>query len=389
MKTGDQKKKFESANRYQKAAQAVLKRNRKWTCLHSGCTKRSIYSHAISKAIALSTIAEEEYLSTIESRRQYDTKILQFGLISINEATAFNGFCEKHEVLFSDLDNWEITRAKSLLMQAYRSVISRCINESRLAELNGDCDVARAIEDHAVDQPWLLEEDEKNLFLSDLKKSAEVHKRRARALMELPTELLRVRAVIEDRPLNSFGFVTTEKSSHFVTFRRLEFRIPVAVNCFIPMVATDRQLDFYFSVIPYKDSSLVFGVIPKNTDSSLIDILDQRFSSEVGVLDLVESIIACSNEWYMSPSVLDEMPIGKREVFLQDSTFQTEQRIFDIYDMTLFDNLRRTLGEQRPELKAQLRLEKINDIPIREIFEVRHKKMINKIETQCLKLLDL
>jgi hypothetical protein len=386
MKSDDQKEKFERANRHQKDVKAVLKRNRKWTCLHTGCTQRSIFSHAISKAISLSAIAEEEHLSTIESRRQYDTKTLHFGPISILDATAFNGFCEEHDALFSNLDNREITQAKSLLLQAYRSVIAICTIESRLAELHHDGivneDVNRVIEDLADDHPWLLEESEQALFLNELSKFAEAHKHRAQALMELPRELFRVMTVIEDCPLNSFGVVTTEQSSHNVTFRRLEFRIPVAVNCFIPMTEAGRRLDYYLSVIPYKDSSLVFGVIPKNANPWMIDILNQRFSSEVGVLDLVESIMACCNEWYMTPSVLDEMPGEKRKVFLHDSTFHTEQRFFEIYDMTLFDKLRRTLGEQRPELKAQLRLDKIDDVPQRESFEVRHRRMINKIYTQ-------
>lgn len=386
MKTKDQKDKFERANRHQKNVQAILKRNRKWNCLHSGCTQRSIFSHAISKAISLSVIAEEEHLSTIDSRRQHDTRNLHFGPISIHDATAFNGFCEEHDALFSDLDNREVTQAKSLLLQAYRSVISICAVESRLAKLHHDGivneDVDRVIDDLVGDHPWLLEDSGRALFLSERSELAEAHKRRAQALMELPRELLRIMAVIEDCPLKIFGVVTTEQSSHSVTFRRLKFRIPVAVNCFLPMTEAGRRLDYYFSVIPYKDSSLVFGVIPKNVDPWMIDILDQRFSSEVGVLDLVESVMACCNEWYMSPSVLDEMPGEKREVFLHDSTFQTEQRFFEIYDMTLFDKLRRALGELRPELKAQLRLDKIEDVPQRESFEVRHRRMINKIYTQ-------
>jgi hypothetical protein len=115
----------------------------------------------------------------------------------------------------------------------------------------------------------------------------------------------------------------------------------------------------------------------------------QSFSSDIAALDFVESVMACNNDWYMTPSVLDEMPTEKREVFLSDSTFINERRFYEGYDVTLFDSLRRELAQQHPEFEAQLRLDMIGVVPSRESYEVRYEKMMDALVSQPVKLREL
>jgi hypothetical protein len=384
---------FERDNRHQRDARSILGRSGKWTCLYPGCTRRSIFSHAISESISLATIAENGHLSTVVSRRHQNMKTLQFGAIGVHDATAFNGFCEDHDLLFSVLDNCEIADTKSLLLQAYRSVISECANESRLAQLQHaglrGVDTESVIEANVAEHPWLQTEQGRALFLAEHTKVVEAQKRRANSLSQLPKELLRAVEFIENRALEGFSVVTTERLSHYVQFRRLSFQIPVALNCILSRIKDTKWLDYYFAVIPYRNSSLVMAIVPKASEQWLLDRLDQDFFSDIAALNLVESVMACSNEWYMTPSVFAEMSSEKRKVFLQDSTCINDQRFYEDYDMTLFDSLREALAVQHPELESQLRLEKISSIPPRESFELRQERMIEAIISQPVNLLDV
>lgn len=386
------KENIDRDNKHERALKSILKRDGKWDCLYPGCTKKSIFSHAISKSISLATIAENGHLSTIESRRKGNEKNLQFGSVSVQDATAFNGFCETHDALFSPLDNEEVTSAKDLLLQVFRSVISECVNESRVSRLSTagfmSLDIEKIIEQaDTVEYPFLLEDEGKELFKSTFAKMVAAESQRSAELMVLPNDILERLDVPGNDSLDGGSVFTTEQLSHYIPYRKLGFQMPVAVNCIIPTVVGGENRDFYFVVIPYEKSTLVVGVVPKSSDQMLLDTLMKSFSSDAAAIDLVESLVISSNEWYMTPSVLEGIPLNKREIFLQDSTFGDAHRFYERYEMTLFDDLRKTLAQQKPELKLELRLDDSDVIPQRESFEVRQERMIAAICAQPFKYL--
>ncbi|WP_239670052.1 hypothetical protein, partial [Pseudomonas aeruginosa] len=84
-------------NQHERRAKEILRRSSKWVCVYPGCDEKSIYSHAVSESISLSTISENGHLLTIKSQRKGDLKELSFGKISMHDASAFNGFCNQHD----------------------------------------------------------------------------------------------------------------------------------------------------------------------------------------------------------------------------------------------------------------------------------------------------
>lgn len=377
-------------NHHERALREILKPNRSWPCLHPGCADKCIYSHAISKSISLETIAESRHLQTIRSQRQGDIKTLDFDRIGINQASAFNGFCATHDDLFKRLETHEITDSKSLFLQAYRSVMAECCTESRLAKLMHEgrtqTDIEAFLDMRAKNDPIFRDKRVRDQLRLRYKDIADSEKKRADALMRLPAELLEKFHIIESRPLDQLNTVATEQSSHAIVFRRVGFRIPVALNAKLTIVADKVLQNFYFTVIPYAAATVVMGVMPKAINARVLNRLEHGFASDIAALDLVESIMACCNEWYMTPSVLAEMPEAKREVFLHDSICHTDQRFYEEYDMTLFDGLRKTIAQQHPESAAQLRLDKIDLIPQREDFAIRHKRMMDALMSQSSRL---
>ncbi|QQQ51610.1 hypothetical protein JJQ97_05065 [Pseudomonas syringae] len=368
-------------NQHERRAKEVLKRSGRWICAYPGCTSKSIFSHAISKSISLGAIAEDGHLQTIKSQRKGDVKDITFGLIGIHDATAFNGFCSQHDALFAALDTRKIEGARDLMLQAYRTVIAESIDESRLATLNAEEYEGTDLDEllgklDAADHTWIEDEQGQELFKAEFGKLAVSATRRAVNLLQLPSEILTRIDVLGNQRLDGNSVISTEQLSHHIPYRRLEVRLPVAVNAMIHGVQGDQRRDFFFAVIPYADSTFVFGVVPKACPQWLLDGLMESFSSDPGLIDLVESVMISSNEWYLTPSVLAQMPSEKKEVFLHDCTFFNEHRFYEQYDMILLEDARRDLAKNQPELIAALRLDLVDYVPFREDFAVRHERMI-------------
>ena len=127
-----------SDNEYERKVKEIIGRNSNHPCSFPSCNNKSIYSHSISKSISLTTIAEDGHLITVLSKRKKDEKILSFELKSINDATAFKGFClHCDSQLFKAIDENEIANSDELILQLYRSV-SFEIHKEKIGQLNKD-----------------------------------------------------------------------------------------------------------------------------------------------------------------------------------------------------------------------------------------------------------
>lgn len=224
----------ERDNQHERRAKEVLKRSNKWICAYPGCTNKSIFSHAISKSISLGAIAEDGHLQTIKSQRKDDVKDITFGPISINDATAFNGFCIQHDALFAALDTRKIEDAWDLMLQAYRTVIAESIDESRLATLNAEEYAGADLDEllgklDAADHPWLEDEQGQELLMTEFGKLAASATRRAVNVLQLPSEILARIDVPGNQRLDGSSVISTEQLSHHIPYRRLEVRLPVVM----------------------------------------------------------------------------------------------------------------------------------------------------------------
>ncbi|HGM4916816.1 hypothetical protein [Pseudomonas aeruginosa] len=381
-------------NQHERRAKEILRRSSKWVCVYPGCDEKSIYSHAVSESISLSTISENGHLLTIKSQRKGDLKELSFGKISMHDASAFNGFCNQHDDIFRSLDTQEIQDARSLMLQAYRTVVSESVDESRLGILHADgyesVDLDNFLNSVDVAEfPEVKDEGFRQWFKAEYTKIISSAVRRTDDVLKLPKQILEKVDIFGLQSLDGNSVVTTEQLSHYIPYRRLSVQLPVAVNCMIHAAGGGEFRDFFFAVIPYADSTFVFGVVPKACQQSLLDKIMEGFSSDPGLIDLVESVLVGSNEWYMRPSVLDGMSSEKREVFLHDCTFFNEHRLYEQYDMVLLEDARRTLAQKKPELVHALRLDRTQYVPIRDGYNVRHQRMIAQMCAQPFKLREL
>lgn len=376
---------FRSGSSHEEALKAISKRNKKWRCLYPECCEKSIFSHAISKSISLTCIAEDQHLTIVNSRRINNLKEFEFKKISIHDASGFNGFCLKHDATFSLLDTKKICDSRSLILQAYRSVISLSSTESRVADLRYAHFDFEELESsafkYAKEHPSIPSDLLRDHIVSEYKKIIAATNLRAISVMKLANDLIGKIVIIENHAFGSFDFdtVTTEKLSHSVLFRYLDFKVPVAINSIFPTIVSGNERDFFFTVIPYEDSTLMMAVVPKDCPKWLNERILKSFATEAMAINFIESILSCSNDWYMTPSVLRELPEEKQRIFLEDSMFTNERHFWETYDMTLLDTLRETLALKYPKDEENFRAKERKILPIREIYDVRHKRMMDKI----------
>lgn len=386
---------------YEKNLKDILERNKSWTCIYPNCTRKSIFSHAISKSNSLSTIAESQHLKSLVSKRNSREKSLSIGDIGINDATAFNGFCLEHDGIFHEIDNNELSTYKNIIMQCYRSLSATCVTELRIsnikkiafeqqAEKINIADIEKYIENEESNALNKLPPDGKNNILeflkSNLKKLAENESRRARKLMELPNQLLEKIELFDDRPIGKHNVFYTENITHQIIYRCLDFKVPVAINGFIPVVTLNTIQNFFFIVIPYEKSTFLIGVIPKYCPQKVLDYLNDKFSSDASALDLIESLLVWCDDWHISPSAIENLPALKRDTFIHDCIFKDEIKFPKEYDMTIFDALRNEISIKK---NNDVFLKRIELIPQRESHDARYRKMIKILCNQAVENMDL
>jgi len=138
-------------------------------------------------------------------------------------------------------------------------------------------------------------------------------------------------------------------------------------------------LNYYINIIPYTNSSILLGIIPKQLIryDSIVNNIEQAFINKLSVLNFVESIIVSNDDWYIKPSILNSMDEVKRNIFIQDCMFNNERKFYETYDLSIFDNLRKDICL---ELNKTNELEKINFIPKREEYKVRYVNMLKDIQ---------
>lgn len=204
--------------------------------------------------------------------------------------------------------------------------------------------------------------------------------------MELPNQLLEKIELFDDQSIGEFNVLSTEELTHQIIFRRLDFKVPVAINGFIPAVILNTIQNFFFITIPYERSTFLIGIIPKYCPQDVLNDLCDKFSSDACALDLIESLLVWCDDWYITPSVIEKLPATKRDILIHDCIFKDDIRFPQEYDMTIFDDLRKEISTDE---NNDIFLKRIEFIPQRESHDVRYRRMLRRLCGQAVRNIDL
>lgn len=330
------------------------------TCMYPNCFEMNVKSHAISRSISLESIAENSHLYSFSPRQNSrDTKQPWLKKISTNKATRHHCFCDTHEEKFKKLDDYEIENTKDVLLQVYRSL---CVAfaEERSSMVNlfklDNCKTYKDISTEDVEQflinnkhPELISELSEPKLLEILQRKimfllSEMIDEKCSFFEKLAIKVKRLSDTIDSKkiPYNEFQTIHFESFDHAIFYYKVDFQIPVALNTIQHGMVGSKEVKIYLSVTPYTKSTVIIGMIPNSLLSQqiLVDKINDYFSSEYKVVKYIESLMSTSDGWFVKQSVINKMSKEKKEFFRTDSMFLNERKLFQDYDLSIFDELK-------------------------------------------------
>ncbi|WNS43076.1 hypothetical protein [Paenibacillus sp. MMS20-IR301] len=171
-----------------------------------------------------------------------------------------------------------------------------------------------------------------------------------------------------------------------IIHRMVNYQIPVAISTKISYIRPKgKEEELFLICIPYKEHSDFIIMFDKH--KSLFadnDYYLHYLANDLNMLDLIEKVMACSDDWWINPSVYKNLSEDKKKVFVDDLKFGTVD-IFKLYDISIFDDLRIQLinkykkCEGIPSELIELHEKRIHQLPLRDNDELRKEELNKKL----------
>jgi len=327
-------------------------------CMFDGCMNKSINSHCFSESSMLRKIAVNSQLITPNFKRDDEATIREivFEEVGIHDASIYKGFCLKHDALFNPIDKLGIKTLRDIFLQLYRSACYICF----VGNMFNACEV-KTFGAHILHNPNY---DDKKI-ISHLK------------MVELFFDLLHNFEELD----SPFVFPKNDSCSlkpfsdkvdldMVVLTRRLNFSLPVAFQNNLTLNLDGAIFDLIFIIIPFEDTSLLIAA----SHESQIDIIHSRLRTDISALNLIESMFMNDANFFLSPNLFNSWPEGRRKIIIDDYKYINERRMFEEYDISLFDEVRIDLiNKSQCDVKKEYN--KITHLPLRSDIKSREENM--------------
>lgn len=340
--------------------QRNLSKKSKYKCMFPDCEMTSIAAHSISKEFFLRNISEngKVYLPLPIRDDSATFKKIRLKLEGIDRVTTFNGFCLNHDNLFKNIDTNGISTYSDVLLQIYRS-------------LNYE-----AFRNHAYQSAEVHADGSADIFNSENELNKTINSETLISLFhDLIDEFPESKTPLPVEDLFSLHpFSKKVESNIRILVRRLNFKCQVALHKKIQLRKNKEIYDSYIFVFP--SPSCAMAMIICHPDD--LPNFNNRLISDIDVLNFIESTMMLDSQWWINPSVVNIWSEDKLNFIEQDYWFFHERNLWDDYDVSIFDEVRRELCINAPEEIKLKELEKINNLPIRKDEISRRISYINK-----------
>lgn len=375
------------------------------SCSYPNCSEDNINSHAISKNLSLQSISESQHLYQFLPRQFNKTeKKPAFKKISVLKATAHHCFCEKHDNSFRTLDTSEISTTKDIMLQVYRSLcvaysqektsaISLYKLKSMDAHKNISIDAVELfLKTHGyaelipeLSNPDVVEIVQKRIQFQ-ISEHVDEDLKELERLCDYMKQIIDYNADNADNfvdvPVGKLNRVTTENSTHTIFYYKTNFQIPISINSICHANYKHKKERILLTVVPYNTCNVIIAMIPKITIKNLplINKFTEYFSSNFRIVEYIESIISTCDGWYIKPSIIDTMPKEKSDFLCEDSMFINERKLFDTYDLSIFNDIKMSQASEEEKTKFLNEHADDSQLPKRAPYQERYNNMFSVIE---------
>lgn len=363
----------ESANAaeiFKAAKKFATKRKTPRGCIAPKCSSPSVRrSHTIQKA-SLECIAEGRHVLALEANHKSNR--VEMRRLGINRASAFPGFCVKHEQMFGQFERLgRLEPENDLTLQIYRSVCREIVR------LRIDTDAAKeGLEDYLEFRRRKLEGlyreriSDQTFSLTKVKTSdpreSEAHRRLAsaeRALASFQDEF---------EPAALAGLSDLERGL-CVCAVMVDEALPVCLsghgNFHIETNEGISNVRALLLVLP-QGSETIVSISVLQSDRDHLERYLRKFAGSLGLLCMIESwMIHGTDHWFISPSIWKSIDPTERRNILDDILDESRD-IGCYYQHTIFNDLkRRTIRELQEKLNRPPGLNILIDQELRKFSD--------------------
>ena len=382
-------------NEIEKKRNKYFSRKNSLSCLCSSCNYSAVNSHAISEKLSLEPISKGNHLKYFSSRRSKDTKNFYCEDISIDSATTFKGFCCEHEKLFEKLDNNKDRNSiYELLLQSYRSICFSLYNvqvvekfqkiEDSFVKNHITCEILRS---HLGEEAYCLTDSQLMQVFEDFcqmhtDKFLEESRILEKYKKYIENTIFSADELFKKHTSSINNFIFCEESCELgIFYKKLDFCVPVALlNHHMLSICNEKNI-LLFNVIPYEDCSEIYWIFDKKFINVLKEKWDNMISKDINILNMIERSMVSQEYWYISPNIINGLAGPRLDILKNDVFFNNEHTLFDEYDFSIFDDLRKNMIEYMPDIIKNIESKKMGDTIIRTSFDERFKNYQQEIQT--------
>lgn len=344
-------------------------------CMFGDCKKKSIGSHSISKKFYLKKIAEDNQVGAFVSKRIKDDRELVWERVGINKASVFMGYCKEHDELFNSIDINGINTVKDLLLQCYRT-ISFWLNKTEMAAA-----LMGAIHDDANDtMKSFVEKNIPNLDYNEIMFGEDYQKQKYNDVDSLKKIKRDFETIITEKNNTMLDNIIEntiyQQGNYEIMYYKVSERIPVIVNS----MNTVKGGEVFHIVLPNDKTTELIVINATNNKVKFKEAWEARTSNILKIISLIECWMIGDENWYLSPSVFEMFSEAKIQTISDDIRYsQCERKLWQPYDISIFDELRKKYVKEYASLLDKQRVEeetnRMSLIPTREEREKREAHM--------------
>ncbi|WP_063568442.1 hypothetical protein [Paenibacillus sp. O199] len=373
----NQTEKYKLDTAVDKAIQRYMVKQ-KSICMYPDCEVEAINSHSISEKQSLETLNEQGEIRNLlapKSRKAYPNKSMLIEDCGIPHASTFKGFCKLHDEMFARLDKSGIKSDKDIFRQVFRSLSYHVFREKVI-------EVIRPKFKEKLDK----EKDEDTHVELDLGYSNAVEQTNTR-IEKLDKQRLEVKKILDIMDDKKYTYILTDFTHPdfpvYVMYKKLGFQVPVAVNGKVSFRFRNNSEGVDHNIIlncmPAEHTTDLIIITDKELHTQHSDYLAAIINDDIYILNLIERFMVMNDEWWIKPSIYNNLSEERKQILIEDLYCYGEGfEILGSYDMSIFDELRLQLIDVMDDLAEHRRLhelKKINELPVRESFEKRQKRI--------------
>lgn len=273
--------------------------------------------------------------------------------VSIDRAGTFKGFCSLHDNnTFKNIDIRGIKTIRDIYLQIYRTAQMFLFNDLAC---------------HRAELKVLGYEYDSNI---EFKKSTSISLEQIILLCEdllidypeldLPIKIKNSETLY----MNPYSKKVSLEAEVEIIYKKTNTFFPVALQNCLTLHFDGRMYKSIVVILPDIEFTNIIILCP----SCITPQYAMQLNSEVKILNFIESMLMSNSEFYLDKKAVKNWSDEKLHKITSDYYFYSDRKFLDEYDISIFDDIRKTICQSLPEEERIIELKKYTQFLIETLY---------------------